>query len=253
MTLLPPNSTSLLFFLLKVLSFSLIFLLVTCKVESGETVRVNHVGALKDMMKKGDTSAKISLASLSSRDNLYAIGAMAGLKGEIQVFDGKPMNSYAQGSEIGLDTSYNVEATLLVYSWIDEWVEYPIDPHIISSDQLESYVRSEAINAGINVDKPFPFLIEGKVKFLNWHVIDWKEGDMDHSHERHITSGPHGQVKDATAEVLGFYSENHKGIFTHHTSNMHMHVNVPSKRILGHVDDIELIPGCILKLPSVNP
>ena len=33
--------------------------------------------------------------------------------------------------------------------------------------------------------KPFPFLIEGNASSLNWHVIDWKKGDTEHTHEKH--------------------------------------------------------------------
>lgn len=72
---------------------------------------------------------------------------------------------------------------------------------------------------------------------------------MQHSHSKHITSGPHGRLEDAEALILGFYSNRHKGIFIQHSTNVHMHFKTIDSKLAGHVDDIELGQDMVLKLP----
>jgi acetolactate decarboxylase len=52
--------------------------------------------------------------------------------------------------------------------------------------------------------------------------------------------------------MLGFYSNAHHAIFTHHMTNMHIHVKTTDNKIAGHVDDLTLGKGMILKLPANN-
>lgn len=223
----------------------------SCTMESGTTIPVEYAGALKNMMKKGDISAKILLDTISDKNHLYALGAMSGLKGEIQIFDGQPLTAYAHSGLVKIDSTFPEDATLLVYSRMKDWLEIPIDENIKSMKQLEKYARGEAIKKGINVEEPFPFLIDGNIESMNWHVINWPEGDTEHSHDKHIASGPHGQLNQVRAEILGFYSSHHKGVFTHHTSSVHLHANVPSHKIAGHIDDLTLGDDCILRLPRI--
>jgi len=95
-------------------------------------------------------------------------------------------------------------------------------------------------------------LIEGTANSFDWHVIDWKVGDKEHSHEKHKTSGLHGTINDRQVELLGFYSNAHHTIFTHHTTNMHIHVRTTDNKLAGHVDDLTLGKRMILKLPETN-
>jgi acetolactate decarboxylase len=48
----------------------------------------------------------------------------------------------------------------------------------------------------------------------------------------------HGSFVNEEVIIVGFYSDNHQGIFTPHSTNVHMHVYNPSKNIVGHVDGI---------------
>ena len=79
-------------------------------------------------------------------------------------------------------------------------------------------------------------------------LIDWPEGDTEHSHEKHIHSGLYGTLENQTVEMLGFYSNKHHAIFTHHTTNMHVHVK--SDKATGHADSFTLGENMILKLPK---
>lgn len=218
--------------------------------ENQETDGTAHyTGALKTLM-SGDLRATASLDSLSRMRNSYALGAIENLKGEVQIFNAEPFNSQVVNSQVVIDNSFKAKASLLVWAQVDAWVELSIPSEVKDISQLEQFIMKHAKAQGLDVEKPFPFLLEGKAMSLNWHVIDWIDGDTIHTHEKHKTSGSNGVLKNQKVEVLGFYSEKHKGVFTHHSTLMHMHFKTDNGDLAGHVDDLELAHSMILKLPK---
>jgi acetolactate decarboxylase len=211
---------------------------------------VEYAGALKNFMHKGDVSAKVTLSEYEEVEHLYALGAVENLKGEIQIFDGRPANSFVENGMMKFDSSYGKKAALFVAAVVEEWGAFQVPDEIITKKEFEGFVAKTASENGIDVSKPFPFLMEGVVKEADWHVINWKDGDMEHSHEKHIASGLNGRVVDAAVEMLGFYSDSHHAVFTHHTTNMHIHMRLADETIAGHVDDLKLGRNMMLKLPK---
>ncbi len=214
--------------------------------------KVEYNGALKNMMHKGDISAKANLKDFGSSEHFYALGALENLKGEVQIFDSKPFNTMVVDSALSFDNSFNKKATLLVYASINKWKSINIPDNVVTYEQLESYIEQTAEENQIQIDEPFPFLIEGTPKSFDWHVINWKDGDIEHSHDKHISSGLNGTIENRQVEMLGFYSDSHHAIFTHHTTNMHIHVKTVDNKIAGHVDDLTLGQEMILKLPDTK-
>lgn len=213
---------------------------------------VAYKGALKNIMHKGDVSSKADLSTFKNREHFYAIGAFENLKGEIQIFDSAPFNTEVVDSVLSFDKSFDRKATLLVYATVSKWKSINIPNNIVTYKQLEVYVEQTAKENGINSNNPFPFLIEGTPKSFDWHVINWNDGDTEHSHKKHVNSGLHGTLNNRQVKMLGFYSNSHHAIFTHHTTNMHIHVKTTDNKIAGHVDNLTLEKGMILKLPDVK-
>lgn len=218
--------------------------------EKTPSFEVEYAGALKNFMHKGDVSAKVALSEYAQIEHLYALGAVENLKGEIQIFDGHPVNSYVEDGTMKFDSSYGKKAALFVGATVEEWGVFQIPDEIVTKEAFENFVAKTASENGIDVSQPFPFLMEGVVKEASWHVINWKDGDMEHSHEKHIASGLNGTVVDTAIEMLGFYSDSHHAIFTHHTTNMHIHMRMADGTIAGHVDGFELGKNMTLKLPK---
>ena len=202
--------------------------------------QVEHVGALKNIMHKADISPQINLKDLSKKKNLYALGAVGNLKGEILILDGLPYVTSVKNNEVLMDHSFDRSATLLVYSQIEQWKEIPIPQTVHSYKELELFVESAANKHDVDTSMPFPFLVKGVVEELDWHVIDWKQNDTVHTHEKHKKAGAYGIIKNENVLVLGFFSKKHKGIFTHHSTYMHLHFKTEDDRRAGHVDDLIL-------------
>ena len=201
-------------------------------------------------MHKGDISSKFELKKLESQSHVYALGAMENLKGEIQIFNSESYNSFMKGDSVAMDKSFTKKATLMVYSIVEHWNSFKIPNSIQTSNELEVFIAKKAHENGLDSTKPFAFLVSGLFTSLDWHVINWKEGDTEHSHDKHINSGGHGTLKNIHADLLGFYSNAHHRIFTHHSTNMHIHFKSKNQALAGHVDDLLLGKNLVLLLPK---
>ena len=204
------------------------------------------------MMKKGDISAKAELGALQEIPNLYALGALENLKGEIQIFDSQPFSTYVSEGQSAIDSTFDKKATLLVWATVDKWRSLSVPKSIQSFEAFEEYIQSVASKNGINPNNPFPFLLNGTARSIEWHIIDWAEGDREHSHEKHVKSGLNGTLEHIEVEILGFFSQHHKAIFTHHTTNIHSHFKTDKAPYGGHIDDLTLGKNMILKIPVLN-
>ena len=116
--------------------------------------------------------------------------------------------------------------------------------------QFEDFLEYTALKAEIDTSKPFPFMIEGHIRKINWHVVNWNENNVNHSREAHMASGLNGIVVEENVEIIGFYSKDHKGVFTHHNANWHMHFRAKDQNLAGHLDDLLLGEYMTLKLPK---
>jgi acetolactate decarboxylase len=218
--------------------------------ENSKNFTVGHAGALKNFMHKGDLSARADLRDFKDSTHLYALGAIENLKGEILIWDSEPIISMERDSAVFIDQTLDHKAALLVYTNVDQWEAIDLPDSLGDYAELESFVAQAAINQGLDTALPFPFLLKGEIATLNWHIINWPEGDTQHTHDKHRTSGPHGKLQNQTVEVLGFYSNHHHAIFTHHSTNMHMHVKTQDGKLAGHVDQLKPSRSITLYLPG---
>jgi acetolactate decarboxylase len=217
--------------------------------KKGKLPNVYHSGALRTMM-SGDISKTIDLDTLSQKKYLYALGAFEGLQGEIQIFEGVSQSSTVKDSAVVIENEIEGSASLLVFTQVEKWVENS-SFNFVSKTDLESLLMNEAKKVGLDTEKPFPFILEGKISELQWHVINWNPKDSVHTHKKHQESGLNGIITNENVRILGFYSNKHKAIFTHHSSNVHMHFTSKDQNLAGHVDDLKIKDSIILKLPKL--
>lgn len=213
--------------------------MISCADQPTIESAVKHQGALRNMM-SGNLEATLSLDSLQQLPHLYALGALEDLKGEIQVFDGiSYVSKSGPNNRVKLESHFNHKAALLVYAQIPEWNNgMPLNP-FSNNAELEKQIKEAALQNGLDVDQAFPFLLKGKSISLNWHVINWPEGDNVHNHKKHQETGSNGILKNENVEIIGFYSETHQAIYTHHTTFLHMHFKTDKELpIAGHIDQL---------------
>jgi acetolactate decarboxylase len=212
--------------------------------------KVSHKGSLMEIM-KGNLGATISLKDLEYIPNLYGIGAVENLKGEILIMGGKPIVSRRSEEMVTIENSYDVSATLLVYAQVNEWIDITIPAMVKSQGQFEIFLQQQADRLGIDTTKPFPFILTGGIAKLNWHIVNWDESVPSHSAQSHMQTGLNGLLAHANLDILGFYDRNNDGVFVHKGSKTHMHFKAQHANLAAHVDSMFLGRDLTLKLPKM--
>jgi len=216
-----------------------------------EKIVVNHRGVLHEIMMEQKIGANAALDDFKKTPNLYALGALKGLTGEILIMNGDPVNSFSKGKEIIFDRSFSKEATLLVYSTVKTWTRVDLNLNTSGLMELQSIINQEALKAGIDINKAFPFLIKGKLSQIEWHIINATEA-KEQSHEAFKKAGLKGVSNEIDAQILGFYSQNHEGVFTHRGSFLHMHFIDKEETKMGHVDNLKVNGTISLFFPNIK-
>lgn len=215
-----------------------------------QSLQIKSVGEVRKIMYDADLSAKIRLDTLH-HENLFAIGIMDSLRGEIVIVNGKALVSSIKNTYVKTDTTFNHDATLLVYAYVKNWKQITIEQDLNNIEELEALVKRLADENGIDISRPFPFMVKAWVRNINYNVMDWQSG-VSHTAETH-TQFSHGLFHSATTVMLaGFYSENHKGIFTPYDSKILVHAVTSNPITCGHLESIETFGKMAIYFPDNN-
>jgi len=213
-------------------------------------VEVKVAGEMKKIMRQADLSAHISLDTLINKPHIYGHGPAEGIKGEILIIDSKPYWCKVEAEQPVTIISQKIKAAMLVYAQVPGWKQTTITDEIKDYASLEKAVEKFASQNGQRLEEPFPFLIKGNINTASWHVIDWKE-EVTHTFDNHKQFAKYGRFSNEPVVLLGFYSNKHHSIFTHHTTNMHIHVMDEKKTIVGHLEDFSAGTGTLtLSIPK---
>jgi len=203
---------------------------------------------MRAIMQQADLSAKVNLDTLLKK-NLYGLGPVAGLKGELMILDGEVYTSSKNGDQVENLRNKVSEAAMLVYCHVNKWRTVSIKASVNGYHELEELISKTAVANGYDISVPFAFKIEVLPVTINYHVINWQEG-VAHTSDNHKQFAYSGQFTNQRTTLLGFYSTQHKGIFTHHTSSMHIHFLNNETSLVGHLDDIQINDSITLYLPE---
>jgi len=222
---------------------------------------IEYIGAQKDIFKTGKATSVISLESLADRPGLFAVGPIDGLDGEITIFDSKPYITQVRGSDFVMDKTFKHGAFFLVWAEQNKWRDIPIPEKVKGYVDLQQFVKAQAQAAGIDVTKPFPFLLVGTPAEIKWHInVDRTEGKPI-TKELFQKSKQPFVTKNEPVDIIGFYAEHHAGVFlpsskpkfmegTDAENVIHIHLVSKTGKAAGHIDNITLGEGMVLRLPK---
>lgn len=198
---------------------------------------VQIAGAMRDVMWKGELAGKISLDSIADREGLYGLGPESFLTGEVMI-----NNGVGYVSKVTSDTTMIVEkrlditAPFFVYTRVKEWFDYELPKRVKTIKALEEYIDSLTTDR----KRPFAFKLTGQVSQAKIHIQDLPEGTKVSSpaeaHQGQVTY----PLNNRAVEIIGFFSTEHQGVFTHHDSYLHMHLITSDERMMGHVDFLDI-------------
>lgn len=215
-------------------------------------VEVTSWGSLREMIHEGRVEARVALATPLATPHLHAIGALAGMRGEITIRDGaawiavgdRDDGRAVRAAGPGAD---GASAALLVGAYVAQWQRVPIEEDI-PFEQLDARIEALATAAGVDVEQPFPFLVEGTLGEVRWHVLKGppEAGGPPHDHARNAVTGEAAALR---ATLVGFFSKHHQGVFTHRGQRVHAHVLDEASQLAAHADQVSVRAGSMLSLP----
>ena len=208
------------------------------KTTSNETYSdINIVGAMKNVMWKGELGGSVHLDTISNKKGLYGLGPESYLTGEILINDG---NSYVSkvtsDSTMTVEKTYDISAPFLVYANVNEWNEIELTSNIKTIKDIENLIDRKTID----FKRPFAFKLTGKISKAIIHIQNLPEGTKVSSPEEAHKGQTNYELKDEEATIIGFFSTEHKGVFTHHDSNIHLHLITKNESKMGHLDEVEI-------------
>ncbi len=200
-------------------------------------VEVKTAGELKKIMQEGNLSAHISLDTVLTTPHIYGLGPADGIKGELLIIDSKAFWCKVENGKINTSINNNAKAAMLLYALVPAWKSVTITDEVKDYAALEKLVEKYSLQNGQSLEIPFPFIIKGIVDSASWHVINWKDG-VTHTFDNHKQFAKYGSFNNEAVTFLGFYSNKHHSIFTHHTTNMHIHAMDKNKTTVGHLEEL---------------
>jgi hypothetical protein len=204
---------------------------------------ITIVGALRNIHREGDASPRIALDSILA-PNVYAIGPVAYLQGEIVVMDGKLIVSSVSADTLHTHSTASTQAALLAYGTVKAWKPLLTTSNDVTLAELDHQIMQERSGR-----EPMWIRIKASARSVNWHVIHWPLGEP-------IEKGNHkrkaffGADTDATMDIIGLHAPDGAGLITHHTTALHLHA-ITERGDAVHIDELTLPIGTTVLVPNV--
>ena len=211
-----------------------VIFLVSCTSSTSKS-SVKVVGEMKDVMWKGDLKGKIATDSLNSKET-YGLGPIEFLKGEIVVFDGQTFVSKVIDSISHQVTKIpSVRAPFFVYSTNSDLKVVEFNRENFTLEEFEEYINS----VYKDYDQPLLIRIDGLFDNIKVHSVNLPEGKKVSSPDEAHQGLTQYDFKNISGSLIGFFSRNHKAVFTHHDSFFHAHFISDDRKVLGHIDETD--------------
>ncbi|HEB60574.1 MAG TPA: hypothetical protein ENJ06_02000 [Phycisphaeraceae bacterium] len=215
---------------------------------------ISQYGTMREVLRDGHTEARISMTDAVAEPHAYAVGALEGLTGEIMIVDGNVWVARNDGDNLqvtGPTPDANDKATLLALTHVTNWKSETIKPST-EGQELESLIEHMAREQGLDTSQPVPFLLEGKTGSINLHVINGYCPIRIDPATMDVKPWRLSVTNKTDVVIFGYYAPNSAGVLTHHGTSIHAHALIRKKgrTLTGHVDQVTVEPGMILKIPG---
>jgi acetolactate decarboxylase len=211
------------------------------------TNEVKIVGEMKNVMWKGQLYGNIKLDTITNKTNLYGLGPLEYLSGEILIIDGKAYKStVVSDTTMKVEETYDIKVPFFGYANITRWTQQTLPDSIHTMRQLEQYLDKVTKSS----PRPFMFKLSGTVEQATIHIVNLPKGSKVSSPDEAHNGQKNYELKNEPSEIIGFFSTNHKAVFTHHDTYLHLHLMTTNRQKMGHLDEVLFKKGTMkLYLP----
>lgn len=204
------------------------------------------VGAMHEVVMKGNYSAKVLPDTIKPREGLIGMGPATNLKGEITAVDGEIYHAMlSSDGKIVVAESKGLGAAFFGYATVTDWSRSTLPDSVRSLNHLQFYLDALGV-----ADGTF-FKIKGKAISASGHVLNLPDSVKGvNPIETHNLAKHRFGVSNAEVVIVGFFSRKHKTIFTKHDSFLHTHFFNEDRTLMGHLEQVELDDDAKLFLPA---
>lgn len=203
--------------------------------EESKRPEVLITGAMKRVMWEGKLEGIISFDSLQRQPGLYGLGPLAGLRGEITIDDGRVyVSRVSSDTSMVVVKSGAVTAPFFVRATVPAWRTLPLPSGVSTIKELEEHL----IETVSNRPEPFPFKLVGVIDSALIHVQNLPPGAQVSSPAEAHQGQTDYRIGKQKVRIIGFYSQQHRGVFTHHDSFLHLHLITDDEQLMGHLDRV---------------
>lgn len=213
-----------------------------------QLVKPRIVGAMRNVMQKGELFARIDFDTLQHFEHLNALGPVENLRGEFMIIDGEPFVSTISDGAVVVESRRDIRAPFTGYAYVDEWSAHRLPEQVQSLADIDRFLLENTAET----DRPFLFKIETEIDTAVYHVMNLPLGtEVTSPVIAHRLGRIFFGLGSSEATLLGFFSTEHQGVFTHHEVLTHIRILSLDRKHLGHLDSLALSGGeNILYLPS---
>jgi len=241
------------------LSFISALVLVTALTESlaGESVALRNkengnpgvhlIGEMRRMFTERDIRPNVELSRLTTNAHLYALGPVAGLKGEVTVLDSQVFVSKVAGTQAVVSLEPKVKSVFLVYASVPAWRSVALPANAVTEQDLANFLQSQ-----LPANTRSAFLVRGTAITARYHIQNYQGKAKELTHEAHDKAKVFLDLSNTPVELVGFFTnrEDDGGTFVHRGQTTHIHLISADRKHMGHLESIKLAPGAKLMLPA---
>src|SRR5699024_4705463 len=155
----------------------------------------------KNVMRKGQLYGNIHLDTIANKTNLYGLGPVEYLAGEILIIDGKSYKStVTSDTTMKVEETYDIKAPFFGYANIHNWTEQSLPDSIQTIHQLETYLDKVTTNS----PRPFMFKLTGTVEQATIHIVNLPKGSKVSSPDEAHKGQVNYELKNEQADIVGF-------------------------------------------------
>jgi len=150
-----------------------------------------------------------------------------------------------EDSSMIVEKTNTVGAPFFVYGNVTEWNEIELPADIKNIKQLEGFIEENTKDEL----RPFAFKLKGSISSAQIHAQNLAPGSKVSSPKEAHEGQVNFQLANENVDIIGFFSTEHQGIFTHHDSYLHMHLITKDESMMGHLDKVDF-NEMVLYLPK---
>jgi acetolactate decarboxylase len=212
------------------------------------TPNVHTLGA-SSALKTGDLSSHANLVDFRTLKNLYALGPVTRMGGEVTVFDSQPAVALVRDGKVTVSPSWDYQPPFFVYSQVQRWQAIALPEDVRETADLQAFIEKIAAVHGVDLEQAFAFRVTAMAAQLGYHVFNMPP-DAVIGAQPLASYNTGWKTERCAVELLGFYSRHHEGVFLGAGARMHIHFRTTDGSQAGHVDDFQLARGGQLWLPQ---